>query len=255
MGDLLLMKMRRSLLILLIHSVSVLMKRKSIYFEVRNYSNYNRYKYIYDKIGWKWMPYLNIRIYLQNKTLDDVLARMKYNRRREIKLTLTEQVYFREAKNSTEVEQLFNILRTLYREKVKLPLPNLSFFKTLFQSVIGKVFVVIQNKTIIGGSFCLYLENKGIYTMYYCGLRDYGKNIFPTHLSVLAAIDFGLNHKLEFLDLMGAGRSDEDYGVRKYKLEFGGELNEFGRYLIVNNNFFYYLGKFGLKVLGIFNKS
>jgi lipid II:glycine glycyltransferase (peptidoglycan interpeptide bridge formation enzyme) len=102
---------------------------------------------------------------------------------------------------------------------------------------------------IIGGAFCFFMKNKSIYTMYYCGDRDYNKRIFPTHLSILAAIDFGIQYNIEYLDFMGAGVRNKEYGVRKYKQEFGGELIEYGRFRKINNKFLFATGKMGLGLI------
>ena len=109
------------------------------------------------------------------------------------------------------------------------------------------VFLISLKKMITKINFCYYLKGRSIYTHYYCGLREYGKKIFPTHLAILAAIDFGINEKLQALDLMGAGTPDKKYGVRDYKLEFGGALVEYGRFVMVNNILLYKLGIFALK--------
>ena len=43
--------------------------------------------------------------------------------------------------------------------------------------------------------------------------------------------------------MMGAGKPDEDYGVRDFKAKFGGELLEHGRYLKIHHSFLYNTGK------------
>ena len=85
--------------------------------------------------------------------------------------------------------------------------------------------------------------------MYYCGLREYHPKIFPTHLAIVATIDFGLKNNLQKVDLMGAGKPNEEYGVRKYKSEFGGDLVEQGRFIKVYNPFLFQIGKIGLKII------
>jgi lipid II:glycine glycyltransferase (peptidoglycan interpeptide bridge formation enzyme) len=116
-------------------------------------------------------------------------------------------------------------------------------------SPIGKVFVVLHNGNIIGGAFCLYTEQRSVYTLYYCSIREYHKRIFPAHLSILAAIDFGIKNGLEYLDFMGAGLKEKEYGVRQYKQEFGGEMIEYGRFRKVNNRFMFAIGEAGLWIL------
>jgi serine/alanine adding enzyme len=225
------------------------LKRDVIYIEIRNSVDYSRFRQTYNQLGWNYVPYLNFQLKVESINYDGILAKMKYNRRREINQSVKEGVFYYEAHDVSQIKTLYSILFELYKVKVKLPLPSIDFFIELFNSTIGKVFIVEHNNTIIGGSFCFYLEGRAIYTMYYCGLRNYNKKIFPTHLAVMAAIQFALTHKLKMVDFMGAGKPDVDYGVRKYKSEFGGDLVEHGRFLSITKPMLYRFGSIALKIL------
>ena len=220
-----------------------------IYIEIRNYFDYSN---LFDSSinnNWKFLPYLNFKIRLKNRDLEEVLSCMKYNRRREIRLSIERNAMYKECETEQELGQLYNILADLYKTRVKLPLPHYGFFESLWKSNIGKVFLVTHNNQVIGGSFCIFLKNHSIYTMYYCGIRDYDKQIFPAHLAVLAAIDYAIKNEMEHLDFMGAGLKGEEYGVRKYKKGFGGELNEYGRYRNILRPALFSIGVKGLKIM------
>ena len=118
------------------------------------------------------------------------------------------------------------------------------FFIDFRNSGLMKVFVVKDKDLTVGGSFCVVLEGKAVYTFYYCGLRNYKLKTYPTHLAVLAALQYGIENGLKYLDFMGAGRPENEYGVRDYKIQFGGELVEYGRFLFVCQPRMYRLGKF-----------
>lgn len=231
------------------------LSRKVIYIESRNFFSYKDYVEEFKNQGWNYRPYLNYEIDLRQKTMDSLLAGMKYNRKREINQSVQSGAIFKVANSENEVKELYDILADLYETRVKLPLPTLTYFIKFFHSDIGKIFVVKHSDKIIGGSFCYYLKGGSIYTIYYCGLRDYDKKIFPTHLSIVAALDFGISESLTALDLMGAGEPDKKYGVRSYKSEFGGAQVEYGRFIRINNAFLYNLGKLGLSVLSKFKRK
>lgn len=233
---------------ILLQNIVSAFKQRTIYFEVRNYIDHSIHIDLLTSTKWLYLPYLNITLLVKGKTLDSLLADMKYNRRREIKLSISQNVQYRECLSLHELQCLYNILNELYTNRVKLPLPVIDFFINLWQSSIGKVFVVIHEEKIIGGSFCVYEPNVAIYTWYYCGIREYKRNIFPTHLAVLAALEFALDNDLVYLDFMGAGQKTEAYGVRKYKQEFGGNTNEYGRFLFINKPILYAAGKQFLKI-------
>ncbi len=232
----------------LLKRVKEKLRSKVIYIEIRNLFSYMDYKKDLRQEGWDYIPYLNSEIDLKQKTPDSLLSSMKYNRRREISQSLKSGAIYRLANSESDVKNLYIILQDLYSTKVKLPLPSINYFIKLFNSEIGKVFVVEHNNKIIGGSFCYYLKRRSIYTLYYCGLRDYDKKFFPTHLAILAALDFGVNQNLTSLDLMGAGKPGKEYGVRQYKLEFGGSRIEYGRFLLINSILLYKLGIFTLNI-------
>jgi serine/alanine adding enzyme len=232
---------------LLIKGISRYFSKKAIYFETRNAFDYSSFKEIFRLNGWNYSSHLNVKLNIHNKEIKDILSGMKYNRRREVRISLDAGTNYGSCETKDELRALYKILKKLYKEKVKLPLPSFEFFSGIMDSSIGKIFFVEHNSNIIGGSICLFLPGKEIYTMYYCGDRDYSKKLFPTHLSILAAIEFGLAQNVKSLDFMGAGKRDKEYGVRQYKLEFGGELVEHGRFLKISRPVLFQLGNTGLK--------
>ncbi len=50
-------------------------------------------------------------------------------------------------------------------------------------------------------------------------------------------------------DMMGAGKPNEDYGVREFKEKFGGELVENGRFLYILQPHLYKLGKKVIQII------
>ena len=221
-----------------------------IYLELRNYFSLSKVAHVFENLNFEFIPYVNFELDLTQRSLDDLLKAMKYNRKREIRLSYDEGAFARCAESIEEVKSLYSILVDLYNNRVKLPLPSFDFFKNLFDNPkIGMVMVVIHNEKVIGGAFNLYWPGSGIYSMYYCGLRDYHKKIFPTHLAIVGTINWAQQNGCEWLDFMGAGKKGEEYGVRKYKEEFGGKLTEHGRYLLITQPLMYKIGQWGLKIL------
>jgi serine/alanine adding enzyme len=233
----------------LIRFINNYLRRKVIYLETRNFKDYSSLRSSLFKQGWTYFPHLDVQISLKSKTVQGLVGDMKYNRKREIKLSLKYGASYSEADSLEEVISLYSILTELYEEKVNLPLPELEYFIELFHSPIGKVFIVRHDHHIIGGSCCIYYPNSSIFTLYYCGKRNYMRNVYPTHLAIMAAMEFGVENNLQELDLMGAGKPGEEYGVRNYKSQFGGSLIEFGRFMIIYNHFLYKIGKLGLSLM------
>lgn len=233
----------------LINEVTRFYTRKVIYLEIRNNFDFNSIYSIYKNSGWEYHKHHNVQLDVSSLNLEEILANMKYNRRREINISYKEGAFVSEAKNEREVVLLYENLKELYKERVNVPLPPKSYFISLYESSLGKVFIVKHDDNLIGGAFCLFSKKSGIYTSYYTGNRNYHKKIFPTHLAVMGVIKFALNNGLKMVDFMGAGKPGIDYGVRSFKLQFGGDLVEHGRYLKILNPFLYRVGKVGLYFL------
>lgn len=100
---------------------------------------------------------------------------------------------------------------------------------------------------IIGGIMCPILNNRVIYEWFVCGEDGVYDNIYPSILATWAAIEYAFLNGIERFDFMGAGKPDDDYGVREFKSKFGGELVEHGRFLKINNKMLYNTGKLALK--------
>lgn len=228
--------------------VSTYFKRKVIYLETRNFFDYSTYRNLFEGNGWNYESYVNVQLNLAGKTSAELVSTFTYNRRNEIKKSIALGTTYGICSTEKEVVEIYSILQELYKKKVKLPLPSLEHFLALFRAGIMKAFFVMHDGLMIGGAYCMVLPGKGIYTYYYCGLTSYRKNIYPTHLAILASLEYALEKGIMHLDFMGAGKSGEEYGVRKYKLQFGGDLIEHGRYLKILNLPLYIIGKKGLSL-------
>jgi lipid II:glycine glycyltransferase (peptidoglycan interpeptide bridge formation enzyme) len=223
-------------------------KFRVIYIETRNFFNYSFYKQSFLDSSWMYEHYLNFQLPLASVEKNEITSLFSYNRRNEIKKSIANGAIYDLCSTQQEIAEIYAILKDLYNKKVKLPLPDLKYFVELFNQSILKAFIVKHDGTTIGGSFCIVLPNKSMYTFYYCGLREYSKKIYPTHLAVLAAMEYGVENNIPLFDFMGAGKPGEVYGVRDYKVQFGGELVEYGRFLYVTKPLFFKIAKIGLSL-------
>ncbi len=233
----------------LLKKVKEFYKRKLIYLEIRNHFDYSFFSSTFKQRGYTFEEHLNVQLPIENVDLETVMSGMNSTRRRQIKQTYKEGAIAREAKDENEVIALYKILKIMYVEKVKLPLFPYEFFLNLFKSKIGKVFVTIHNEKVIGGVFCVFYPNTTMNTFYYTDIRGYHKKIYPAHIALLGAIKFGIDNKLKVVDFMGAGKPDTEYGVRDYKMRFGGDLVKDGRFKVIFKPLLYNFGIWGLKLL------
>ena len=231
---------------ILSHLVTYL-KNKVIYIEFRNFHNYKKYINIYKKMGFSYKEHLNFHLNCSPEI--DLFINMNSSRRRNIRKSLKEGAEIIEPRHLKDVKEFYSILHQLYRDKVKKPLPKFDYFQTFYEMNIGKYFLVLYNKEILGGIMCPILPGKTIYEFYVAGKDHKYKKIHPSVLATYAALDYAQKNDILIFDFMGAGSSSKNYGVRDFKSNFGGDLIEHGRFIRINKPLFYIFGKLAVKIM------
>ena len=174
---------------------------------------------------------------------------MSERRQRELKRAIKNGAMVCEAQTEQEVRDWYQILHRLYREKVRTPLFSEEFFLQFYRNGVGKYLLVKKDDKVIGGMMCPILPGKAIYEWYVCGLDEEYRELSPSVVATAAAINYAKVHGLSLFDFMGAGQPDVPYGVRDFKLEFGGEIVEYGRFLCIRKPLLYKIGQIGVKLL------
>lgn len=223
------------------------LKHKAIYIETRNFNDYSRWKEVFVKNGYNYLPHLNFHLDCSDEL--SMIKRMSESKVRQIKKSIKNGTVITEAENEEQVKSFYDILEELYSSKVKTPLFPESFFLNFYRNRIGKYFIVIKDNHVIGGIMCPILSNKTIYEWFVAGLDKEYKLCYPSILSTYSAMKYGADHGFERFDFMGAGEPGGEYGVRDFKAKFGGKLVEHGRFLCVNKPLLYNIGRIGVKVL------
>jgi lipid II:glycine glycyltransferase (peptidoglycan interpeptide bridge formation enzyme) len=77
--------------------------------------------------------------------------------------------------------------------------------------------------------------------------RAYSKYT-PNELLMWHILSWGMENGYRVYDFGGAGKPDEEYGVRDFKAKFGGELVCFGRNTCIHAPFRLRLSQFGYNV-------
>jgi len=213
--------------------------RKTIYIEFRNLFDLSLNKELFKINGFEYKDHYNFN--LEILSLENNLKKLNKTRRWEINKSIKEGAEIVEAKELSDVKEFYAMLKSLYIKKVKKPLPEFSFFEQFFSlPTLGKYFLVKYEGKTIGGTMCPIFRDT-IYEWYECSLDKEYKNIYPGSLATWAPIEYAAKNGLKYFDFMGAGKPDEDYGVRDFKSKFGGQLVNYGRYQKIYNVIVYSL--------------
>ena len=225
-----------------------------IYIESRNFNDYSRWKDAFASAGFDYKAHLNFHVDCRDK--EAMWERMSENRRRQVrKAQATVECLTNEGISELEVREWYEILRMLYRTKVKTPLWPVEFFLEAYRQGVGKFLLVKHEGKVIGGSMVVMSErvkelgNEGtVYEWFECGLNADYKEQYPSVMATWAGMQYANGHGCARYDMMGAGVPGVPYGVRDFKSEFGGDMVEHGRFLCVCKPLLYKLGVLGVKI-------
>ena len=212
-----------------------------IYIETRNFHDYSKWKSVFETNGFAYQPHYDIHVHCNAQ------HQMSEQRIRQVKKALKNGATICEAQSEQEIRDWYRILSQLYREKVRTPLFSEEFFMQFYCEGVGKYLLVKHQGKVIGGMMCPILEGKAIYEWFVCGLDEEYREQYPSVMATYAAIEYAKSNNLPLFDFMGAGKPDVPYGVRDFKMEFGGELVEHGRFLYIRRPLLYWIGKLGVK--------
>lgn len=218
------------------------LSRKAIYAEFRNYNDYSAYKGQFEKAGFVYQPHLNFHV--ATPDAETALSKLSSSKRRQIKQTLKSGVEICKATTKEDVQSFYVILEQLYKTKVKSPLFPIEFFEKLICLKDADILLLKKDRKVLGGICCIYLFDKSVSEWFVCGNDgETEKTVYPSVLATWAGIEYAANNGYPIFDFMGAGKPEEDYGVREFKSKFGGELVEHGRYIHIFQPQLYALGK------------
>ena len=253
---------------------------KAIYVEIRNHHDYSAFAPVFTQNGFDYQPHLNVKITCD--TWQDALNRMDTNRRRVLKNLdewcnpsiveskdlkvyqfcdsasakrtiasphhgITESPYYCYATTKEQVRQYYALLRQHYKTKVRKPLFPYAFFESLVTSQTGKLLLLYTADKLIGGMVQVELPGKVVYDYYACALDEAYKELSPSVLLYGITMQQAINDGVKVFDTMGAGKPDIPYGVRDFKLRFGGTLVQEGRFLLLHRPFLYKMGAWAVK--------
>lgn len=233
---------------LLLNTLKSQLKRKAIYVETRNFNDYSRWRETFERCGFDYEQHYDI--WVDTTNMDVVNENLGKSRKRDIRVSLRDGATVVTRPTVEQVKDYYEVLSDLYKNKVKTPLFPWKFFEQLCQLPYSAFLLVEYGGQIVGGTVCVGMQGKALYEMFACGRDGVYKNIFPSELATFAGLQHAAENGYPHFDMMGAGKPDDGgYGVRDFKLKFGGELKELGRYKCVCNSLLYGIGKLGVKIM------
>jgi serine/alanine adding enzyme len=224
-------------------------KGKAIYTQFRNLWDWRKEgKGIFIKNGYDYEDHLDILIDLR-KSADELLMEMHKGRRKNIGRAERVPVEFMEIENASDYDKCLKLIEDTYK-RVKLPCPQRSFFynanKLINNKCRLKKFVAKYQNEIISCRFALCY--KGLVYDWFAGTDEKHQDKYPNDFLIWNILRWAKENNYSAFDFGGAGKPNIPYGVRDYKIKFGGELVNFGRFELIHNWLLYKIGIIGISI-------
>ncbi len=222
-----------------------LAKKKGLYTEVRNYYDVSKIKKVFAQRNYHYEDHLNYLINLQ-RSPTAIFHSFSENRRRNIRKAIAEGLEVEEVDDTAKVSRFYDILKETY-SRIRVPLPDSSLFESLYRELAPRGLVKLliargKNNYMSATTLLLY---KGVILYWYSGTRTEFFSSYPNEFLIWHAIQWGAEHGFHTFDFGGAGRPNEEYGVRDFKARFGGTMVNYGRYIKVYHPFALRISKIG----------
>jgi hypothetical protein len=236
--------------LLLIRAFDKICENKVVYSQFRNlwpateiHSAFSTCKYVYEE-------HLNF-IFGLRQGEETLWKNVHPTRKKQINRGLKRGVrpLIKDKLTAEEFKKCVEITKQVYQQ-AKLPCPSAEYFnnanKILSKEGRLKTAVALLDEQIVGFRFFLCYGNT-LYDWYAGSLPEYHDK-YPNDILPWEVIKWGSENQYSIFDFGGAGKPHIAYGVRDYKLKFGGELVNYGRFEKIHKPLVYHFAKVGFHI-------
>lgn len=205
-------------------------KHESLFAEWRMAENAKELTELFATHGWEYVAYLNYIVRL-DRDVEKVWMSFDTNTRNSIRRAKAKGLTTRCVQQGEE-EKAYEMIRSLYESK-GIPLFDKSVFMNAFHNLVPRgmlraTFAVMDGH--IAATRLALLHNGVVFDWYAASNREFAK-LNPNETLAWEMMEYGATHGYRLFDFGGAGKKGEQYGPRKFKEKFRGELVEHGRFI------------------------
>jgi serine/alanine adding enzyme len=209
---------------------------EALFTEMRNLSDVDKIQPVLSQIGFRHDNHLDYLIDLDGSP-DVVLQNIGARTRKHIRHALRKgDVVVEEMCDPNLMPVWYELVQKSYAN-AGVPLADRSLFEAAFKVLHPKGMVQfwlarIGSTYVAASAELLY---KDVVYGWYSGVDRSFAAESPGELLMWRVLERGCLAGYKIYDFGGAGRPDEEYGVRDFKAKFGGRLVNFGRNTLVHN--------------------
>ncbi len=221
-----------------------------LFTELRNLSNLEAVQPILSKHGFVYEDHLNYLIDLK-RLPEAIFQSIGRRTRKKIRRALRQgAVVVEEVRDQDQVTVCYDLVRQSFR-LASVPLTDRSLFEAAFDVLHSKNMARFTLAYVghMPAAASLELLYKDVIYGWFGGVdRAYSSQV-PNELLTWHILEWGAENGYRVYDFGGAGKPDEDYGVRDFKAKFGGDLICYGRNICVHSRRLLWLSGKGYRFL------
>ena len=188
--------------------------------------------------GWKRVGHYNL-VMRVDKSEDELWNRMHKERRRNVGQAEKAGLRFEEVTDAMGRREVVALLRKTYERK-HVPMADDSLFARLTEIMPENVrfFAAYKDEKMIAGQ--IRLGYKDLLYAWYAGSDEEYFKLRPNDFTMWNVIRWAHEKRYKEFDFGGGGEPGKAYGVRDYKLKYGCEMFDYGRYVLAHRPITYW---------------
>lgn len=232
---------------LLLEGLKRRLRGRAIYVETRNFVDLSAYRTTMEAAGFRHEEHLDYIV--ETPSVEQVRRGIQRRKREQIRTAELRGVEIDSRPTDRMISAFYPTFRRLHIRRAHTPVPPVEFFLSLNHSPRGRIILIRHNGDTIAMSALVVLEGKTVYHLYVAGLDAEHKNLFPSIMAHYSVLAFAAAEGYQQADLCGAGRPEDNYGVREFKSKFGGRIEARGRNRLVLNPLLYRIGAAAVAIM------
>jgi serine/alanine adding enzyme len=240
----------REALTVLLQTYNREMQKSALFTELRNLSDLSDLQPVLNDNDFAYEDHLNYLVDL-DRPPEAVLQSIGRRTRKKIRRALRQgEVIIEEIDRREQVALCYELLQKTYAT-AQIYLADRSLFEAAFdvlypRGMVKFLLARIGDAYVAGSVELVYKDT--IYG-WYGGIDRAYSDYIPNELLLWHIFQWGAENGYKLYDFGGAGKPDEEYGVRDFKAKFGGELVCYGRNTCVHAPSLLWLSEQGYRLM------
>lgn len=175
---------------------------------------------------------------------------MHKERRRNIKKAQNAGIVFKEVTNDEEIATVISLIEHTYQRK-KVPFSQRKMLMSARTTLSTHIhyFAAFYNKKMVAGQIRLFYRDLAY--AWYAGSDESFFKLYPNDYLMWNVICWSRQKGYKVFDFGGGGEPGVPYGVRDYKLKYGCQIDDFGRFVYYHKPLVFKLAKWGMHLIGM----